>query len=70
MVLGGLCALIHGAASPLMLLVYGLMTDTFVDYELEVLVLADPNKTCTNNIINWLNGSIFQQADNTTVACG
>uniref|UniRef100_A0A3B3R3I7 ATP-binding cassette, sub-family B (MDR/TAP), member 11a n=1 Tax=Paramormyrops kingsleyae TaxID=1676925 RepID=A0A3B3R3I7_9TELE len=68
MVLGGLCALIHGAASPLMLLVYGLMTDTFVDYELEVQVLADPNKTCTNNIINWLNGSIFQQADNTTVA--
>ncbi|XP_048842381.1 bile salt export pump-like [Brienomyrus brachyistius] len=70
MVLGGLCALIHGAASPLMLLVYGLMTDTFVEYELEVQVLADPNKTCTNNIVNWLNGSIFQQADNTTVVCG
>uniref|UniRef100_A0AAY5KAJ9 ATP-binding cassette, sub-family B (MDR/TAP), member 11a n=1 Tax=Esox lucius TaxID=8010 RepID=A0AAY5KAJ9_ESOLU len=30
MVVGGLCALVHGAASPLMLLVYGMMTDTFV----------------------------------------
>uniref|UniRef100_A0A8C5AP69 ATP-binding cassette, sub-family B (MDR/TAP), member 11a n=1 Tax=Gadus morhua TaxID=8049 RepID=A0A8C5AP69_GADMO len=36
MVVGGVCALLHGAASPLMLLVYGMMTDTFVAYELEV----------------------------------
>uniref|UniRef100_A0A8C4ZIA8 ATP-binding cassette, sub-family B (MDR/TAP), member 11a n=1 Tax=Gadus morhua TaxID=8049 RepID=A0A8C4ZIA8_GADMO len=51
MVVGGVCALLHGAASPLMLLVYGMMTDTFVAYELEVQELADPNKTCQNNTI-------------------
>uniref|UniRef100_A0A8C5AFI1 ATP-binding cassette, sub-family B (MDR/TAP), member 11a n=1 Tax=Gadus morhua TaxID=8049 RepID=A0A8C5AFI1_GADMO len=33
MVVGGVCALLHGAASPLMLLVYGMMTDTFVAYD-------------------------------------
>uniref|UniRef100_A0A8C4SEB6 Bile salt export pump-like n=1 Tax=Erpetoichthys calabaricus TaxID=27687 RepID=A0A8C4SEB6_ERPCA len=37
MVTGGFCALVHGAASPLMLLVYGMMTDTFVAYELELI---------------------------------
>ncbi|KAL3969996.1 receptor tyrosine-protein kinase erbB-3 [Sarotherodon galilaeus] len=36
MVVGSVCALVHGAASPLMLLVYGMMTNTFVDYELIV----------------------------------
>uniref|UniRef100_A0A8C7K2W9 ATP-binding cassette, sub-family B (MDR/TAP), member 11a n=1 Tax=Oncorhynchus kisutch TaxID=8019 RepID=A0A8C7K2W9_ONCKI len=70
MVVGGLCALVHGAASPLMLLVYGMMTNTFVAYELEVQELADPNKTCINNTINWINGSIFEIAENTTVFCG
>uniref|UniRef100_A0A3P9NLT8 ABC transmembrane type-1 domain-containing protein n=1 Tax=Poecilia reticulata TaxID=8081 RepID=A0A3P9NLT8_POERE len=43
-VVGSLCALIHGSASPLMLLVYGMMTNTFVAYELEVQELKDPNK--------------------------
>uniref|UniRef100_A0A8C1VH80 ATP-binding cassette, sub-family B (MDR/TAP), member 11a n=1 Tax=Cyprinus carpio TaxID=7962 RepID=A0A8C1VH80_CYPCA len=38
MVVGGVCSLVHGAASPLMLLVYGMMTNTFVDYELEFAV--------------------------------
>uniref|UniRef100_A0A8C8K4I4 Bile salt export pump n=1 Tax=Oncorhynchus tshawytscha TaxID=74940 RepID=A0A8C8K4I4_ONCTS len=67
MVVGGLCALVHGAASPLMLLVYGMMTNTFVAYELEVQELADPNKTCINNTITWINGSIFEIAENTTM---
>uniref|UniRef100_A0A4W5JSU0 ATP-binding cassette, sub-family B (MDR/TAP), member 11a n=1 Tax=Hucho hucho TaxID=62062 RepID=A0A4W5JSU0_9TELE len=70
MVVGGLCALVHGAASPLMLLVYGMMTNTFVAYELEVQELVDPNKTCINNTITWINGSIFEIAENTTVFCG
>ncbi|XP_041921125.1 bile salt export pump isoform X1 [Alosa sapidissima] len=70
MVVGGVCALIHGAASPLMLLVYGMMTDTFVSYELEMQVLRDPNKTCINNTISWVNGSIYQTTENTTVLCG
>uniref|UniRef100_A0A8D0CKQ7 ATP-binding cassette, sub-family B (MDR/TAP), member 11a n=1 Tax=Scleropages formosus TaxID=113540 RepID=A0A8D0CKQ7_SCLFO len=70
MVVGGVCALIHGAATPLMLLVYGLMTNTFVAYEMEVQQLTDPNKTCINQTISWINGSVFQQADNSTLACG
>lgn len=70
MVVGGLCALVHGAASPLMLLVYGMMTNTFVAYELEAQELKDPNKTCINNTISWTNGSIYETADNTTILCG
>ncbi|XP_071394235.1 bile salt export pump isoform X1 [Centroberyx affinis] len=70
MVVGGLCALAHGAASPLMLLVYGMMTNTFVAYEVEVQELAKPNKTCTNNTISWTNGSIYETAENTTIHCG
>lgn len=70
MVVGSLCALIHGAASPLMLLVYGMMTNTFVAYELEVQELKDPNKTCNNNTIYWENGSIYETAENSTVYCG
>ncbi|KAG5852511.1 hypothetical protein ANANG_G00063200 [Anguilla anguilla] len=70
MVVGGLCSLVHGAASPLMLLVYGTMTNTFVSYDLELQELADPNKTCTNNTVTWINGSIVELADNSTVYCG
>lgn len=70
MVVGGFCALIHGAATPLMLLVYGMMTDTFVAYELEVQELKDPNKECLNDTIYWINGSIYETTDNQTVTCG
>ncbi|XP_047226189.1 bile salt export pump isoform X2 [Girardinichthys multiradiatus] len=70
MVVGSLCALIHGSASPLMLLVYSIMTNTFVAYELEVQELKDPNKTCINSTIHWTNGSIHEAADNSTVSCG
>lgn len=70
MVVGSLCALIHGSASPLMLLVYGMMTNTFVAYELEIQELKDPNKECINNTIHWTNGSIYETTDNTTVSCG
>uniref|UniRef100_A0A3Q3MZQ3 ATP-binding cassette, sub-family B (MDR/TAP), member 11a n=1 Tax=Mastacembelus armatus TaxID=205130 RepID=A0A3Q3MZQ3_9TELE len=70
MVVGGLCALLHGTALPLMLLVYGRLTDTFVNYEFEVQELKDPNKTCTNNTIYWRNGSIYETVAKTTVYCG
>ncbi|KAK5613821.1 hypothetical protein CRENBAI_015701 [Crenichthys baileyi] len=70
MVVGSLCALIHGSAPPLMLLVYSMMTNTFVAYELEVQELKDPNKTCINNTIHWTNGSIHEAANNSTVSCG
>uniref|UniRef100_A0A8C2HHN7 ATP-binding cassette, sub-family B (MDR/TAP), member 11a n=1 Tax=Cyprinus carpio TaxID=7962 RepID=A0A8C2HHN7_CYPCA len=55
MVEGSVCSLVHGAASPLMLLVYGMMTNTFVGYELEVQELANPNKTCINNTITCVD---------------
>ncbi|XP_070694481.1 bile salt export pump [Pempheris klunzingeri] len=70
MVVGSLCALIHGAASPLMLLVYGMMTNTFVAYELEVQELKDENKECNNNTIYWKNGSMYETPENKTVRCG
>lgn len=70
MVVGGLCALVHGAAQPLMLLVYSMMTDTFVAYEREVQELKDPNKECKNNTIFWINGSLYETAENDTVDCG
>ncbi|XP_037646333.1 bile salt export pump isoform X2 [Sebastes umbrosus] len=70
MVIGGLCAIIHGAASPLMLLVYSRMTNTFVAYELEVQELKDPNKICNSTIIYWINGSIYETAENSSVYCG
>uniref|UniRef100_A0A7N6FER3 ATP-binding cassette, sub-family B (MDR/TAP), member 11a n=1 Tax=Anabas testudineus TaxID=64144 RepID=A0A7N6FER3_ANATE len=67
MAVGSLCAIIHGAASPLMLLVYSMMTNTFVAYELEVQELSDPNKECNNNTIYWRNGSIYETDTNSTV---
>lgn len=70
MVVGSVCALVHGAAAPLMLLVYGMMTNTFVSYELEIQELSNPNKTCSNNTITWLNGSVVETFDNTTIFCG
>ncbi|XP_034429802.1 bile salt export pump isoform X2 [Hippoglossus hippoglossus] len=70
MVVGSLCALVHGAVPPAMLLVYGEMTDMFVNYELEAQELKDPNKMCDNNTIYWINGSVYEMAENTTVYCG
>ncbi|KAM9805144.1 bile salt export pump [Neosynchiropus ocellatus] len=70
MVGGSLCALFHGAANPLMLLVYAMMTNTFVAYELQVHELKQPNKTCLNDTIHWTNGTIYETADNVTVPCG
>uniref|UniRef100_A0A8C4XA74 Bile salt export pump-like n=1 Tax=Erpetoichthys calabaricus TaxID=27687 RepID=A0A8C4XA74_ERPCA len=70
MVTGGFCALVHGAASPLMLLVYGMMTDTFVAYELEQQELKDTRKICTNGTISWRNGSVYETSENSTVVCG
>ncbi|XP_029981394.1 bile salt export pump [Sphaeramia orbicularis] len=70
MVLGGICAVIHGAATPLMLLVYGRITNTFVAYDLEVQELTDGNKVCINDTIHWINGTIYETAENLTLICG
>ncbi|XP_063789643.1 bile salt export pump-like [Pseudophryne corroboree] len=69
MTIGAVCSLVHGSAQPLMLLVYGLMTDTFVAFENANQVLRDKNKTCVNDTVSWINGSAFEIA-NSTVRCG
>uniref|UniRef100_UPI003AADBE9F bile salt export pump isoform X2 n=1 Tax=Centroberyx gerrardi TaxID=166262 RepID=UPI003AADBE9F len=53
MVVGGVCAVLHGSAQPLMLLVFGLLTDTFIEYDIELNELADDRKECVNNTIQW-----------------
>ncbi|XP_037343978.2 bile salt export pump [Pungitius pungitius] len=70
MLVGSLCAVIHGAATPLMLLVYSRMTNTFVAYEIEVQTLQNENTTCSNNTIYWKNGSTYETAGNHSVFCG
>uniref|UniRef100_A0AAX7T9E2 Bile salt export pump n=1 Tax=Astatotilapia calliptera TaxID=8154 RepID=A0AAX7T9E2_ASTCA len=53
MVVGCLCALLHGSAQPLMLLVFGLLTDAFIEYDIELQELSDDRKECVNNTIQW-----------------
>lgn len=53
MALGSLCAVLHGSAQPLMLLVFGLLTDTFIEYDIELNELRDDRKECVNNTIQW-----------------
>uniref|UniRef100_A0A7N8WP45 Bile salt export pump n=1 Tax=Mastacembelus armatus TaxID=205130 RepID=A0A7N8WP45_9TELE len=55
MVVGSVCAVLHGSAQPLMLLVFGLLTDTFIDYDIELNELSDDRKECVNNTIQWKN---------------
>uniref|UniRef100_A0A8V0ZZ26 Bile salt export pump n=1 Tax=Gallus gallus TaxID=9031 RepID=A0A8V0ZZ26_CHICK len=55
MVVGSFCAILHGAAQPGMLLVFGAMADTFIEYDVEMQALKDPNKTCINNTIVLLD---------------
>ncbi len=47
--------MIHGSAQPLMLLVFGMLTDTFIEYDIELNELSDPDKVCVNNTIQWRN---------------
>ncbi|KAM3585020.1 uncharacterized protein V6R79_005132 [Siganus canaliculatus] len=53
MVIGASCAVLHGSAQPLMLLVFGLLTDTFIEYDIELNELRDDRKECVNNTIQW-----------------
>ncbi|NWZ33446.1 ABCBB protein, partial [Brachypodius atriceps] len=70
MVAGSLCAIVHGVAQPAVLLVFGAMADTFIEYDIEMQELRDPNKTCVNNTIVWINGTIHQNEKNVTIRCG
>ncbi len=53
MIIGSVCAVLHGSAQPLMLLVFGLLTDTFIEYDIELNELSDDRKECVNNTIQW-----------------
>lgn len=53
MSVGCVCAVLHGSAQPLMLLVFGLLTDTFIEYDIELNELSDERKECVNNTIRW-----------------
>uniref|UniRef100_A0A8C7US68 Bile salt export pump n=1 Tax=Oncorhynchus mykiss TaxID=8022 RepID=A0A8C7US68_ONCMY len=59
MVGGSVCAFLHGSAQPLMLLVFGMLTDTFIEYDIELQELLDPRKECINNTIQWKNQSAW-----------
>ncbi|KAK5847663.1 hypothetical protein PBY51_016773 [Eleginops maclovinus] len=59
MVVGSICAVLHGSAQPLMLLVFGLLTDTFIEYDIELNELKDERKECVNNTIVWKNYTEF-----------
>ncbi|KAJ7415590.1 Bile salt export pump [Willisornis vidua] len=70
MVVGSFCAIVHGVAQPAVLLVFGAMADTFIEYDIEMQELKNPNKTCVNNTIVWINGTIHQNEKNATIRCG
>ncbi|XP_038607497.1 bile salt export pump [Tachyglossus aculeatus] len=58
MIGGSFCAILHGAAQPGMLLIFGMMTDTFITYDIELKELSLPGRVCVNNTIMWQNGSL------------
>uniref|UniRef100_A0A8B9VVH4 Bile salt export pump n=1 Tax=Anas zonorhyncha TaxID=75864 RepID=A0A8B9VVH4_9AVES len=60
MAVGSFCAILHGAAQPGVLLVFGAMADTFIEYDIEMQELKDPGKICVNNTIVWINGTYWE----------
>lgn len=69
MSMGSLCALLHGVAYPGVLLIFGTMTDVFIEYDMELQELSIPGKTCVNNTVVWTNNSLNQNMTNGT-RCG
>ncbi|XP_037706014.1 bile salt export pump isoform X2 [Choloepus didactylus] len=69
MFVGSLCAFLHGLAQPGMLLVFGTMTDVFIEYDTELQELSIPGKVCVNKTIVWANDSLNQNVTNGT-RCG
>uniref|UniRef100_A0A452UCI9 Bile salt export pump n=1 Tax=Ursus maritimus TaxID=29073 RepID=A0A452UCI9_URSMA len=69
MFVGSLCAFLHGLSHPGVLLIFGTMTDVFIDYDTEIQELKIPGKACVNNTIVWINSSLNQNVTNGT-QCG
>ncbi|XP_041936250.1 bile salt export pump [Alosa sapidissima] len=71
MITGSFCAILHGSAQPLMLLVFGMLTDTFIEYDIELQMLLDPAKECVNNTIQFRNLTQEENLEqNMTRICG
>ncbi|XP_063067575.1 bile salt export pump [Engraulis encrasicolus] len=71
MLMGSFCAVLHGSAQPLMLLVFGMLTDTFIEYDMELQELTNPEKHCLNNTIQFRNLTDEQNEYlNMTKPCG
>ncbi|XP_050978248.1 bile salt export pump [Labeo rohita] len=71
MIFGSICAVAHGSAQPLILLVFGLLTDAFIEYDIELNELTDPEKVCVNNTIQYRNLTEEENlAMNMTKPCG
>ncbi|ERE72039.1 bile salt export pump-like protein [Cricetulus griseus] len=69
MIMGSLCALLHGIALPCIFIVFGMMIDVFIEYDIERQELLIPGKVCINNTIVWINSSFNQNMTNGT-RCG
>ncbi|XP_077927076.1 bile salt export pump isoform X3 [Halichoerus grypus] len=69
MFVGSLCAFLHGLSHPGVLLIFGTMTDVFIEYDTELQELKIPGKACVNNTIVWINSSLNQNVTNGT-RCG
>ncbi|XP_049977882.1 bile salt export pump [Alexandromys fortis] len=69
MFVGSLCAMLHGMAQPGILIIFGIMIDIFIEYDIERQELAIPGKACINNTIVWINNSFNQNVTNGT-PCG
>ncbi|NP_001118128.1 ATP-binding cassette, sub-family B (MDR/TAP), member 11b [Oncorhynchus mykiss] len=59
MMVGSVCASSTVQGPALMLLCSGMLTDTFIEYDIELQELLDPRKECINNTIQWKNQSAW-----------
>uniref|UniRef100_A0A8D2DRM4 Bile salt export pump n=1 Tax=Sciurus vulgaris TaxID=55149 RepID=A0A8D2DRM4_SCIVU len=69
MLVGSLCAFLHGIVQPGIAFMFGAITDVFIDYQIEIQELKIPGRACVNNTIVWLNSSLNQNVTNGT-RCG
>lgn len=69
MFIGSVCAVLHGVTYPGILIVFGIMTDIFIEYDTERQELEIPGKVCMNNTIVWINSSFSQNMTSGT-SCG
>ncbi|XP_069877571.1 bile salt export pump isoform X2 [Dipodomys merriami] len=69
MLVGTLSAILHGFAQPGMITVFSILTDLFINYDIEIQELSIPGKACVNNTIVWINSSFNENVTSGT-QCG